>query len=96
MTTGFFVELFADAYGNTSMPPTVVEAKLVQENDRDRLVPVAPEHFVKGWPNGWYRDTYGGWAEVDGPARILTYEEHAELVSSLSEEAKAGAKGALS
>lgn len=95
MSTKFFVELHADEYGNTSMPRAVVEAKLAEKNGRDHLTPVAPQRFVDGWPTGWYRDSYGGWAEIDGPARMLSYKEYDEIINSLSDEAKAGAKSGL-
>lgn len=94
MTTKFYVELPVDEYGDTTMERAVVEAKLEWTKDsRDRLVPVAPRHFVANCPEGWYRDCFGGWAEVEGPARLLSFEQYQALITSLSEEAKANAKG---
>jgi hypothetical protein len=89
-TTKFFVELHADEYGNTSMQRAVVEAVLTEKNGHDFLTPVAPQHFVDVWPIGWYRDSSGGWAEVDGPARMLSHEEYDEIINSLPDEVKSG------
>ncbi len=94
-STKFFIELPADERGNTGMMSAVVEGTLIEENGREKLVPVAPEEFVQGWPNGWYRDGYGGWAEIEGPARLLSYEEHKALLAALTPEDLEGAKSGL-
>ncbi len=88
MDTKFYVELPADEYGNTAMNMAVVEATVVTEGGKEKLVPIAPDNFVAAWPQGWFRNTFGGWVETEGPARHLSFAEHAELVASLSEEVK--------
>lgn len=89
----FYVELPADEHGNTSMPRAVVEARIVQGGPdqppltnprRPAMFASAPAEIVQRWPC-WYEDAYGGWAEVEGPARLLTDEEHDALIASIQE-----------
>lgn len=88
----FYVELPADEDGNTSMPLAVVEARAFQGGpntppltnpSRAAMVPSAPAEIVRRWGSGWYADAYGGWAEVEGPARMLTREEYDGLIASI-------------
>jgi hypothetical protein len=86
----FYVELPADEYGNVSMPRAVVEAHIepgrsetnpLGNPDRQLMVAVAPPEIAQRWPS-WYTDAHGGWAEVEGPARLLSREEWAALISA--------------
>ncbi len=87
----FYIELPGDEYGNTAMPTAVVEARLVhgvpdewpgKNPDRPGMIAIAPPKFVDTWGR-WYEDGYGGWAEVEGPARILTRDEYEALLESV-------------
>ena len=87
----FYVEL-PDRNGNTTMPLAVVEARMFQGGpdthpltnpDRPAMVPSAPAELVSRWPGGWYADAYQGWAEVPGPARMLTRPEYEALIATL-------------
>lgn len=89
--TGFYVELPAGEDGETSMPTAVVEAEFYPPGSpspldnpaRPGMIPVAPEQFTRRWPHGWYADSYGGWAETDGPARMLSREEYDTVIRQL-------------
>lgn len=89
--SGFYIELPADRHGNLSMPPAVVEARIVQGGpehapwvnpDRKVIIFAAPPEMA-GPRKGCYEDAYGGWAETQGPARMLTFEEHQALVAEI-------------
>lgn len=86
--TKFYLELPTDEYGNTAMKRAVVEATSRLQDERERLIPVAPAYHANGWPTGWYRDSYGGWVETQGPARELTYAEWKTLVDDIPQEVK--------
>jgi hypothetical protein len=73
MDTKFYVELPVDKYGNTAHRKAVVEAYF----EDGRLIPVAPHYHATGWPNGL--SDFGGWKEVEGPARMLEQEEWKRL-----------------
>jgi hypothetical protein len=78
----FLVELPADKYGNrgyTNSVPCVIEAHETVENGLRHLDIIAPPEIVNKWP-GIYRDSYGGWLEVPGPARLLSWEEREALI----------------
>ena len=83
--TNFYVELPSDEYGNVLMMRAVVEAFIVIENGREILIPIAPKYHAEGWLSGWYRDSFGGWAETKGPARKLSYQEHKDLVENIAQ-----------
>ena len=85
--TAFYVELPADRHGNTGKRKAVVEARVVTRHGYPALVPVAPEHFVRGWPDGWRADLYNGWAEVAGPARMLDRDEYEAIIGALDASA---------
>lgn len=79
----YFVELPADEYGNrayTNSFPCVVEANEIIEHDRPYLKFVAPPEIASKWPRV-LKNAYGGWFEVPGPARPLTWEEREKLIS---------------
>lgn len=86
----FYVELPADKYGNTAtaLPHAVIEGRIVQGGPdahpftnpaRKALLFTAPAELAAQWP-GMYTDLYGGYAEVEGPARMLTRDEWRHLV----------------
>lgn len=90
--TRFYVELPADEDGNTSMHPAVIEGRIVQGGTpeagsfsnpaRKALLFTAPPELA-GRYGGMYVDAYNGYAEVEGPARMLTREEYAALIESI-------------
>ena len=92
--TKFYVELPADEYGNTSMPTAVVEARVVhgiparwpgKNPDRPGMIATGPPEIVSRWPH-WYADAYGGWAEVEGPARMLSRPSYEILIERVLRE----------
>jgi hypothetical protein len=79
----FFVELPADEYGNrawTNGLPCVVEGYLVESDIGLELIFVAPLEIKSKWPSVLFNQ-YGGWLEVDGPARTLTWEEREVIIA---------------
>jgi hypothetical protein len=90
--TKFWIELPGDKYGHVGkLPRAVVEARWYDRASdfspsknpgRPYLVCAAPAEIAQKWP-GWYADDKGGWAEVEGPARLLTYEEWEALVAQV-------------
>lgn len=79
--TQFFVELPADEYGNTAYTMAVVEGEIVPwtyDSRRKNLVIIGPPEFRNKWPN-LLMENYGGWKEVDGPARLIDREEWKRL-----------------
>lgn len=79
----FYVELPADDQGNVALPHAVMEGRMVPHDvpGRVRFLIVAPPEVVP-W-SGYRADMWGGYAEVEGPARMLTREEHAALIKGL-------------
>jgi hypothetical protein len=82
----FYVELDADEYGNTALPHAVLEGTIVQGGpasypytnpSRRALLITGPPELTRH--AGMYTDSYGGFAEVPGPARMITSEERAQL-----------------
>jgi hypothetical protein len=89
--TRFYVELPADEYGNTSMDRAVIEGRIVQGGPdaapftspaRKALLFTAPADLADRH-GGQYVDAYGGYAEVEGPARMLSDEEYATLIETV-------------
>ena len=90
--TKFYVELHGDEYGNTALPTAVIEGRIVQGGtpeagsfsnpDRKALLFSGPAEIASHWP-GMYVDAYGGYAEVDGPARMLTRSEYNYIIAKL-------------
>lgn len=88
---GFYIELPADENGNTAMPAAVIEATVIQGGDpgcgpltnrgRPGLIITGPPEIASRWPY-FYADAYGGYAEAEGPTRMLTREEHAALAAA--------------
>ena len=91
--TRFYIELPGDEYGNTALPKAVVEGRIVQGGTeagfsnpaRMALLITAPPEVASRWP-GMYTDTYGGYAEVEGPARMLSRDEYDAIIGNLSAE----------
>jgi len=85
----FYIELPADEYGNrayTNSFPCVVEAEpFMDQHNVEKLLFIAPSEIAEKWPDCHIND-YGGWLEVDGPARPLTWEEREELIKEIMEE----------
>ena len=80
----FFVELPVDEYGNrgyTHSFPCVIEAEVVESDIGTRLVIKAPGEIKAKWPSILQR-SHGGWLEVEGPARPLTWNEREELIAA--------------
>jgi hypothetical protein len=78
----FYVELPADKYGNrafTNSFPCVVEGDLVESNLGTELVFKAPKEIASKWPRILFNQ-YGGWLEVEGPARPLSWDERENLI----------------
>lgn len=86
----FYVELPGDEYGNTAMPTAVFEGEIVQggtpeagyysDPDRQALIITGPPEIRH---DGMYLDSYGGFAETDGPARLLSRQEWKAVIASL-------------
>ena len=82
----FFVELPADEYGNrayTNSYPCVIEADIVPDPYGDfpdgELLVSAPEEIAGKWERIPLKQ-YGGWLEVEGPARPLEWDERDRLI----------------
>lgn len=83
----FFVEMAADAWGNrgyTNSFPCVIEAVVTTGESGDVLNIVNPPEIASKWPR-ILRWVHGGWLEVDGPSRPLTYDEREELIRQKKE-----------
>ena len=89
--TRFYVELPADEYGNTALPPAVIEAELAQDAEarRPKLTILAPAEIAQNWPTR-YADFYNGYAETEGPARMLNREEYDALIKRIREQGATG------
>lgn len=85
--TAFYVELPADEYGNTALPTAVIEARLAQDETagRPKLTILAPAEIAQRWPTR-YADFYNGYAETEGPARMLNREEYGALIERIREK----------
>jgi hypothetical protein len=77
----FYIELPADEFGNTSMPRCVFEASIDNDHGRPLMTITAPPEMIKY--AGMYADTYGGVAEVPGPARMLSRDEWKSIIERL-------------
>jgi len=76
----FYIELLADKYGNTAFAGTHVFSGVITPyeagvDNRYKMVGAPDSIIGKKWPSGVLIDLYGGFAEVEGPGRELTYEE---------------------
>jgi hypothetical protein len=90
--TKFYIELPADKYGNVSLPVAVIQGRIVQGGtpeaserhftnpDRQVLLFDAPAEITSRWA-GVYTDAYGGYAETEGPARMLTRMEYHHIIA---------------
>ena len=93
--TAFYIELPADEYGNTALPKAVIEGAIVQGGTpeaghfsnpaRKALLFTAPAELARKH-GGVYVDAYGGYAETEGPARMLTREEWEALMERILAE----------
>lgn len=70
----------------------VIEARIEKRGEREWLVPVAPEDFVGDSSYGFFRNSFGGFVEVDGPARLLNDDEYKTILKSLSNDVKEAAQ----
>ena len=79
--TRFYVELPADEYGNTAYSQAVIEGSVAEHASLgcQLMLITAPPALVKH--SGQRLNAYGGWAEVEGPARMLTPQEWEALVA---------------
>lgn len=77
----YFVELPNEdgIYAWTSGSHAVVEGHLEETEIGTKLVFEPGQPIAEKWPSVLV-DHYGGWVEVDGPARPLTLAEHDALV----------------
>ena len=90
--TRFYIELPGDEYGNTAMPRAVYEGQIVQGGTpeaghfsnpaRQVILFTAPADIAAQY-KGMYTDAYGGYAEVEGPARLLSREEYTAIIRRL-------------
>jgi len=80
--TKFYVELPADEYGNTALPTAVIQATIAQHHGRPRLTILAPAEIAQKWPTR-YADFYKGYAETEGPARLLSREDYDALIERI-------------
>jgi hypothetical protein len=72
----FYIELPADEYGNTSMPRSVIEGQI-----QDRTLTITgPPDLVRY--SGCFTDVFGGFAEVEGPARMLSVDEYFAILKT--------------
>jgi hypothetical protein len=87
----FYIELPGDESGNVMLPRAVFEGRIVQGGpdqhpytnpDRRALIITAPAEIARTH-DGMYTDAYGGFAEVPGPARLLTRDEYEAVIASL-------------
>lgn len=83
--TRFYVEI-GDGQGNTGRPRAVIEATTQPyppgwtEPYDERFTVVAPPEIATRWPT-IVRGALFGWKEVQGPARMLSFEEWKALVA---------------
>jgi hypothetical protein len=86
----FWIELPAGPGECLSLPPAVAEGEMVRgapehhpftNPRRQAIIFSAPPEMARH--EGQYADDSGGWAQVPGPARMLTREEHSALVVSV-------------
>lgn len=87
----FLIEL-PDEDGNTSMSPSVIDGRIVQGSpdtkphdnpDRQVLLIYGPPEIASRHAPGMYTDSYCGFAEVPGPARMLDRSEYDAIIRSL-------------
>lgn len=91
--TRFYIELPGDEYGSTAIRPAVIEGRIVQGGtpeagyfsnpDRKALLFAGPPEIAQTW-DGMYVDAYGGYAETEGPARLLSRDEYRALIASIT------------
>jgi len=79
----FYVELPADEWGNTAYTQGVIEGEIVGEGRDAEMVFKEPKEMAEKWPSGNYCRIYGGWMEVDGPVRDLSWGQRKELFAKL-------------
>jgi hypothetical protein len=74
----FYVELPADKDGNTYYTKAVIEGRIVPGEYGANLMIYAPAEVARKWPSvrAW------GFAETEGPARLLTRPEWETLIRS--------------
>ncbi|HET9969068.1 MAG TPA: hypothetical protein VFQ68_12615 [Streptosporangiaceae bacterium] len=92
--TRFYIELPGDEYGNTAWPTAVIEAQVLpagrepatkyDNTDRPRMIVTGPAEIASRWPS-CYADQYGGFAETEGPARMLSRDEYNALLKGIRE-----------
>lgn len=89
--TRFYVELPAEEGGCIALPAAVIEGRIVQGGPgvhpftnpaRQALLFDGPPE-ITARHSGMYTDSYGGYAEVEGPARMLSLEEYDALIGSI-------------
>lgn len=81
----FYCEKPADKYGNRSLTACVIEGEMItREGKRPELMIHAPAEVAAKWPSV-LADCYGGFVEVEGPARLLTMEEQFALAGGPKE-----------
>jgi hypothetical protein len=78
MKTEFLIESPEPGGGCTGYPPAVIEVT-PDPGEHAWLTVIAPPEFRARW-TGIYRHALYGWHPAKGPARMLTREEHRELV----------------
>jgi hypothetical protein len=87
----FYVELPAEEGGCTALAPAVIEGRIIQGGPeahpftnpaRQALLFDGPPE-VTARHSGMYVDAYGGYAEVEGPARMLSPAEYEALIADL-------------
>lgn len=96
--TRFYVELPAEDDGCTALPKAVIEGRIVQGGPdvHPFTNPARQALLIDGPPGvaarhqGLYADAFGGFAEVEGPARMLSLAEYDALVGSLQNGSKEG------
>jgi hypothetical protein len=84
----YFVENSCDKYGNrayTNSKPQVVEGEVIGDGIGAELVFNPESEIAKSWPSVMF-NLYNGWTEVDGPARMLTWEEREDLIVRCAKE----------
>lgn len=88
----FYIELPADEYGNTACTPAVIAARYypagreplrpMDNTERPYMTVTGPPEFAAKWPS-MYADSYGGFAETEGPARMLSRNEWKTITGNL-------------
>jgi plasmid maintenance system antidote protein VapI len=65
----------------------VVGARLEVTASGTRMIPVGPPEIAADWPRGWLAGppSHDDWVEVDGPARMLSRQEHRRIVAGALE-----------